>query len=146
MTMRDLRRKGLNGFMLGLCAVFAFITVSTLFVILGFLVYNGATSVNLDFFTKLPHPPGQNGGGMANAILGSAQIVVVATLIGLPVGFFAGIYLAEFGVGVYRALRRRPVKRYPFDRHRDRCLDGNCGSPAPLLGSRRQHCVEPDAD
>src|SRR5580658_7374823 len=97
MLGRDIRRKGLNGFMLGLCGLFAFLTVSTLFVILGFLVYNGATSVSLNFFTKLPLPPGQLGGGMANAILGSAQIVVVATLIGLPIGFFAGIYLAEYG-------------------------------------------------
>ena len=97
MTARDVRRKGINAFMLGLCAACALVTVSTLFVILGFLVYNGATSVNLNFFTKLPLPPGQDGGGMANAILGSAQIVVMATLIGLPIGFFAGIYLAEYG-------------------------------------------------
>src|SRR6201999_1435247 len=94
---RNARRQGLNVFMLGLCGVCAFVTVSTLFVILGFLVYNGATSVSLGFFTKLPLPPGQDGGGMANAILGSAQIVVVATLIGLPVGFFCGVYLAEYG-------------------------------------------------
>jgi phosphate transport system permease protein len=97
MTARDARRKGVNVLMLGLCAACAFVTVSTLFVILGFLVYNGATSVNLNFFTKLPLPPGQDGGGMANAIVGSAQIVVVATLIGLPIGFFAGVYLAEYG-------------------------------------------------
>lgn len=97
MTARNVRRKGVNVFMLGLCGICAFITVSTLFIILGFLVYNGATSVSLNFFTKLPLPPGQDGGGMANAIIGSAQIVVVATLIGLPVGFFAGIYLAEYG-------------------------------------------------
>src|ERR1035438_9755508 len=99
MTGRDARRKGVNIFMLGLCAACAFVTVSTLFLILGFLVYNGGKSVSLNFFTKLPLPPGQNGGGMANAILGSAQIVVVATLIGLPIGFFAGVYLAEFGAG-----------------------------------------------
>ncbi len=54
-------------------------------------------SLSLDFFTKLPLGPGQTGGGMANAIVGSAQIVIVATLIGLPVGFFTGIYLAEYG-------------------------------------------------
>src|SRR6202050_3614585 len=97
MTARDTRRKGVNVFMLGLCGLCAFVTVSTLFVILGFLVYNGATSVILNFFKTLPLPPGQDGGGMANAIVGSAQIVMVATLIGLPIGFFAGIYLAEYG-------------------------------------------------
>jgi phosphate transport system permease protein len=83
--------------MLSLTGVCAFLTVSTLFLILGYLIYNGGKSVNLDFFTKLPTPPGQTGGGMANAIIGSFQIVVVATLIGLPIGFFAGVYLAEFG-------------------------------------------------
>jgi len=65
--------------------------------ILAYLVYNGGKSVNLDFFTKLPAPTGQAGGGMANAIVGSLQIVALATAIGLPIGFLAGIYLAEFG-------------------------------------------------
>jgi phosphate transport system permease protein len=97
MMSRNTRRNALNNFMLGLCGVFAFITVSTLFVILGFLVYNGGKSVDLNFFTKLPLPPGQDGGGMANAILGSAEIVLMATVIGLPIGFLAGIYLAEYG-------------------------------------------------
>lgn len=96
MTFRDIRRKVVNHAMLGLCAVFAFVTVSTLFVILGFLLYNGFTSVSINFFTKLPLPPGQTGGGMANAIVGSAMIVAVASLIGLPVGFLTGIYLAEY--------------------------------------------------
>jgi phosphate transport system permease protein len=99
MTTRNARRNGVNNFMLGLCGVCAFVTVSTLFLILGFLVYNGGKSVDLNFFLKLPLPPGQDGGGMANAILGSVQIVAVATLIGLPIGFFAGVYLAEFGAG-----------------------------------------------
>jgi len=97
MTSRNLRRRAVNNLMLGLCGLFAFLTVSVLFLILGFLVYNGGKSVDLNFFTKLPMPPGQLGGGMANAILGSAEIVFVATLIGLPIGFFAGIYLAEYG-------------------------------------------------
>src|ERR1700685_526511 len=97
MTARNARRNGVNAFMLGLCGVCAFVTVSTLFVILGYLVFNGATSVSLNFFTKLPLPPGKEGGGMANAIIGSAQIVIVATLIGLPIGFFSGVYLAEYG-------------------------------------------------
>ena len=77
-----------------MCAV---LTSSTLFFVLGYLLYNGFRSVDLNFFTKLPLAPGQEGGGMANAILGSAEIVIMATVIGLPVGFFAGIYLAEFG-------------------------------------------------
>ena len=84
MTLRDKRRKTVNVVMLSLCALCALVTVSTLFVILGFLLYNGITSLSLSFFTKLPLPPGQTGGGMGNAIVGSAQIVLVATVIGLP--------------------------------------------------------------
>jgi phosphate transport system permease protein len=97
MTSRNSRRNAVNNVMLTLCGLCAAVTVSTLFVILAYLIYNGGKSVNLSFFTKLPLPPGQVGGGMANAIVGSAEIVLLATLIGLPIGFFSGIYLAEFG-------------------------------------------------
>ncbi len=97
MTARNSRRNAVNNVMLTLCGLCAILTVSTLFLILGYLIYNGGKSVNLDFFTKLPLPPGQVGGGMANAIVGSAEIVLFATIVGLPIGFFAGIYLAEFG-------------------------------------------------
>jgi phosphate transport system permease protein len=103
---RNGRRNIVNNVMLGLCAAFAFLTVSMLFIVLGFLVYNGISSVNLDFFTKLPLSPGQEGGGMANAIVGSAQVVVVASIIGLPIGFFAGVYLAEFGGKTFSFLVR----------------------------------------
>jgi phosphate transport system permease protein len=94
---RNSRRNAVNNIMLTLCGICAALTVSTLFLILGYLLYNGGKSVSLDFFTKLPLAPGQVGGGIANAILGSAEIVALATIIGLPIGFFAGIYLAEFG-------------------------------------------------
>ena len=97
MMSRNTRRYAINNAMLALCGLCAFLTVSTLFLILAYLVYNGGKSVNFDFFTKLPLAPGQEGGGMANAILGSAEVVLLATLVGLPIGFFAGIYLAEFG-------------------------------------------------
>jgi phosphate transport system permease protein len=94
---RNTRRNAVNNIMLAVCGLCAVLTVSTLFLILGYLLYNGGKSISLDFFTKLPLAPGQEGGGIANAILGSAEIVVFATLIGLPIGFFAGVYLAEFG-------------------------------------------------
>jgi phosphate transport system permease protein len=67
-----------------------------LFLILGLLVYNGASALNWNFFTKLPLPAGELGGGLANAIVGSLEIVGMAALIGLPIGFIAGIYLSEF--------------------------------------------------
>jgi phosphate transport system permease protein len=106
MTIRNRRRNVVNNVMLASAGVCAFITVSTLFVILAYLVYNGGKSVNVDFFTKLPLSPGQAGGGMANAIVGSAEVVVLASLLGIPVGFFAGIYLAEFGGKTFAFLIR----------------------------------------
>jgi len=89
-------RKIVNNVMLTLTGVFTFLTVSILFLILGYLVYNGGKSLDWAFFTKLPLPPGEDGGGMANAIVGSAEMVGLSALIGLPIGFMGGIYLAEF--------------------------------------------------
>jgi phosphate transport system permease protein len=97
MTARNKRRKIVNNVMLTLTGVCAFLTVSTLFLILGYLIWNGSKSVNVDFFTKLPRPTGQDGGGLANAIVGSAEIIFLASIIGLPIGFLAGVYLSEFG-------------------------------------------------
>ncbi len=90
-------RKVVNYVMLTATGVCTFITVSSLFVILGYLVYNGGKSLDWNFFTRLPMPPGELGGGLANAIVGSAMMVGMASLIGLPIGFLGGVYLAEFG-------------------------------------------------
>lgn len=98
--MSDLRlmwRKSLNIVMLTLTGVAAFAVVSILFLILGYLIWNGGKSLNWDFFTQLPKPVGETGGGMANAIVGSLKLLFLAALIGLPVGLIAGVYLAEFG-------------------------------------------------
>jgi len=89
-------RKLVSGFMLTMTGVCALIAVAVLFFILGYFVYNGGVSINWDFFTKLPTQVGQAGGGMANAIVGSAKLLLLASLIGVPIGFFGGIYLAEF--------------------------------------------------
>jgi len=75
------------------------VSVSVLFFILGYLVYHGGTSISWNFFTRLPVPVGETGGGMANAILGSAKLLLLATLIGVPIGFLGAIYLAEFSGG-----------------------------------------------
>jgi phosphate transport system permease protein len=99
MTARLRYRKLVSGFMLGMTGLAALITVAVLFFILGYLVYHGGTSINWDFFTKLPTPVGENGGGMANAIVGSAKLLFLASLIGVPIGFFGGVYLAEFSGG-----------------------------------------------
>jgi phosphate transport system permease protein len=90
-------RKFLNAVMLTLTGVAAFGVVAVLFLILGYLVWNGGKSLNFDFFTQLPKPVGETGGGMANAIVGSLKLLFLAALMGLPVGLMAGVYLAEFG-------------------------------------------------
>jgi phosphate transport system permease protein len=89
-------RKFVSNFMLTMTGVCAFISVAVLFFILGYLLFNGGTSINWAFFTQLPKPVGEVGGGMANAIVGSARLLSAASLFGVPIGFLGGIYLAEF--------------------------------------------------
>jgi len=89
-------RKFVSNFMLAMTGVCASVSVLVLFLILGYLLFNGGTSINWDFFTKLPKPVGENGGGMSNAIVGSGKILLLASLFGVPIGFLGGIYLAEF--------------------------------------------------
>ena len=85
--------------MLTMTGVCAMVAVSVLFLILGYLAVHGGTSVNWNFFTKLPVPVGETGGGLANAILGSAKMLLLASIFGVPIGFFGAIYLAEFSGG-----------------------------------------------
>ncbi len=94
---RTQRRNLLNNVMLALTGVCTFLTVAVLFVILGFLLWNGFRSLDWNFFTKLPLSPGETGGGLANAIVGSGITILIAVVIGVPVGFLGGVYLAEFG-------------------------------------------------
>jgi phosphate transport system permease protein len=99
MSARLRWRKFVSNFMLAMTGVCALISVSVLFFILGYLVYHGGISISWNFFTKLPAPVGETGGGMANAILGSGKLLLIATLFGVPIGFFGAIYLAEFSGG-----------------------------------------------
>ena len=89
-------RRFVSGFMLTMTGVCATVSVSALFLILGYLVVRGGASINWNFFTKLPVPVGEIGGGMANAIVGSGKMLLLATLFGVPVGFLGAVYLAEF--------------------------------------------------
>jgi phosphate transport system permease protein len=75
------------------------IVISPLVAIFGYLIYKGASSLNINFFTKIPAPVGETGGGMANAIVGSAVLLAIGSAIGVPIGIAAGIFLAEFGRG-----------------------------------------------
>jgi phosphate transport system permease protein len=99
MISRRVRRHLVSGLMTGLVALLSFLAVLTLVLILGDLVVKGASSLDLNFFIKNPVPAGQSGGGVANAIVGTAIIVGLAGLIGLPVGIGTGLYLAEYGSG-----------------------------------------------
>lgn len=89
------RRKGLSVVMIALTCLAAAIAVIPLLVILGFLLEQGASALSLDFFTKMPAPVGEAGGGMANAIIGTLILIGIACVVGLPVGIGAGLYLAE---------------------------------------------------
>lgn len=106
MTGRLLYRKATNIVMLTLTGVCTLLAVSVLFFILGYLLWHGGKSLTWDFFTKLPVPVGETGGGMANAIVGSAKLLLVASLIGVPIGFLGGVYLAEFGGSTFSFIVR----------------------------------------
>jgi phosphate transport system permease protein len=106
MSARVKWRRFVSNFMLTLTGLCALVCVSVLFLILGYLVINGGTSINWAFFTQLPKPVGEAGGGMANAIVGSAKLLLAASLFGVPIGFFGGIYLAEFSGGAVASVVR----------------------------------------
>jgi phosphate transport system permease protein len=97
MSLRTVWRKLVNFVMLSLTGVCALFTVSVLIFILGYLLWYGGKSLNWAFFTKLPTPVGETGGGMANAIVGSGKLLLLASIFGVPIGLLGGIYLAEFG-------------------------------------------------
>jgi phosphate transport system permease protein len=82
--------------MLSVTALCALVTVSALFVILGYLVWNGARALHWSFFTNLPAPVGETGGGIANAIVGSGKLLLLSAAFGVPVGLLGAIYLAEY--------------------------------------------------
>lgn len=95
-TARSLgRRRVMNALMLGVMYVAAFLAVLPLLFILWHLAREGAASLSVAFFTQMPRPVGEVGGGMANAIAGTLVLLGVAAAIGLPVGIGAGLYLAE---------------------------------------------------
>lgn len=73
------------------------VVMAPLIAIFGYLLYKGASSLNLAFFTQIPKPVGEVGGGMANSIIGSGLLLAIASLMGVPIGIAGGIYIAEFG-------------------------------------------------
>jgi len=91
------RRRITDHVMTGVAILTVVLVLVPLVAIFGYLVYRGAGSINWAFLTQTPKPVGEAGGGMANAIVGSAVILGIASVIGVPFGIGAGIYLAEFG-------------------------------------------------
>ncbi len=90
------RRKLTNAIMNAATAACTIAVLAPLFVILLFLIRQGAGSINLEFFTHLPGAAGEPGGGMANAIVGSLVLIALASLIGVPVGVLGGVFLSEY--------------------------------------------------
>ncbi|WP_263378088.1 phosphate ABC transporter permease PstA [Granulicella paludicola] len=101
--MLNLRRKISNHLVTALAVVATLVVLVPLIAILGYLLYKGFSSLNLAFFTKPPAPVGEEGGGMANAIVGSGVILALASAMGIPLGIGAGVYLAEYGRGTWLA-------------------------------------------
>lgn len=96
-THYHMRRKILSGLVSALTFLCAFAVIAPLGLVFFHLVKMGASSVNWAFFTQLPKPVGEVGGGMANAITGSLTLLALASCIGIPVGVFGGVFLAEYG-------------------------------------------------
>lgn len=95
------RRKKINALMFALTAVCAAVASGTLLAILGYIAWKGASSLSWDFLVHLPKPVGEKGGGIVNSIIGSAKVVGLAGLLGIPVGVLGGVYLAEYGRGKF---------------------------------------------
>jgi phosphate transport system permease protein len=95
MTPSERYRKLKSQFVMGLTVLATGLALVPLFLVLGDLVIKGASSVNLAFFTHMPAPVGEKGGGMANAIVGTLELLALACAMGVPVGVGAGLYLAE---------------------------------------------------
>ena len=93
--MRSIARRLLSLVMSGLTFLSAIVVICPLLLILGFLVYQGISAINVDFFIHLPKPVGEPGGGVANAIVGSLIMIGLAVCVGLPIGILGGVYLAE---------------------------------------------------
>jgi phosphate transport system permease protein len=114
-------RRVMDLFVRGLCVLAAFIAVVPLVTILGYIVFKGGAALSWSFLTELPKPPGEPGGGVANAIVGTLTLVALACAFGVPLGILAGVYLAEFG-----QTRFGKVVRF--------CADVMAGTPSIVAG------------
>ncbi len=103
---RTYRRKALSGFVVFLCAAAVAMALVPLFFVFAYVLQRGFSSLNWDFFTKMPKPVGESGGGMANAMIGTVYLIGIASAIAIPVGMIAGVYLSEYGAKPFGSLVR----------------------------------------
>ena len=106
LSFRDVRRKTQNRMMCALLFIAALVAIAPLLSVFAYVVRQGISAVNWDFFTELPKPVGEAGGGMANALLGTVWLVGLASLVGIPWGMAGGVYLSEYGRGKLAAVLR----------------------------------------
>ena len=99
------RRRVVNSLMTTLTAACAFLGVAILLLILGYIAWRGVSSISIEFLTDTPKPVGE-GGGIGNAILGTLILLALSSVIGLPLGIAAGVYLSEFGRGWFAGVVR----------------------------------------
>jgi phosphate transport system permease protein len=107
---RTTRRKAMSSLFVGFCALSVLIALVPLAFVLFYVVSQGISSVNVDFFTRMPKPVGEPGGGMANAIVGTLILTGIGSLMAVPIGVMSGIYMSE-----YAGTRIAAVVRFAAD-------------------------------
>lgn len=100
------RRRLIDKFMYSLLASATLVAVLPLFSIFIYITYRGINALNFDFFTQIPKPIGETGGGLANSLIGSALLTSLASLLGVPWGIGLGLYLSEYGEGLWPKIIR----------------------------------------
>lgn len=100
------RRRMLSKIVVGLCGLAVLIALVPLTLVFFYVIKQGFASLNWAFFTRMPKPVGEAGGGMANAILGTFFLIVIASIVAIPVGMIAGVYLSEYGKARFATLVR----------------------------------------
>jgi phosphate transport system permease protein len=106
MTSPTSRRKVLSALFVGFCGLSVLLALVPLAFILFFVVSQGIQALNIDFFTKMPKPVGEAGGGMANAIVGSLILTGLGALMAIPIGIMSGVYMSEYAGTRFSAIVR----------------------------------------
>src|SRR6478736_4513810 len=103
---RGSRRKLLSAVFVGFCALSVLIALVPLAFVLFFVVSEGIQSLNVNFFTQMPKPVGESGGGMANAIVGTLMVTGLGSIFAVPIGILSGVYMSEYAGTRFAAATR----------------------------------------